>query len=120
VSETLIHPHALVEDGAQIGKGCVVGPFCHVGPDVVLHDGAELKSHVVVTGRTEIGAETVVFPFSVIGEIPQDLKFKGEKTQLIIGKRNRIREHVTMNTGTEGGGGVTRVTSRMMRRSVTA
>jgi UDP-N-acetylglucosamine acyltransferase len=109
VSETLIHPHALVEDGAQIGKGCVVGPFCHVGPDVVLHDGAELKSHVVVTGRTEIGAETVVFPFSVIGEIPQDLKFKGEKTQLIIGKRNRIREHVTMNTGTEGGGGVTRV-----------
>lgn len=109
MSETLIHPHALVEDGAQIGKGCVVGPFCHVGPDVVLHDGAELKSHVVVTGRTEIGAETVVFPFSVIGEIPQDLKFKGEKTQLIIGKRNRIREHVTMNTGTEGGGGVTRV-----------
>jgi UDP-N-acetylglucosamine acyltransferase len=68
-----------------------------------------LKSHVVVTGATEIGAETVVFPFSVIGEIPQDLKFRGETTRLVIGKRNRIREHVTMNTGTEGGGGVTRV-----------
>ena len=105
----LIHPAAIVEQGARIGAGCHIGPFCHVGPEVVLHDGAELKSHVVVAGATEIGAETVVFPFSVIGEIPQDLKFRGETTRLVIGKRNRIREHVTMNTGTEGGGGVTRV-----------
>lgn len=107
--DTIIHPAAIVEDGAQIGQGCVVGPFCHVGPEVVLGDGVELKSHVVITGKTEVGAETVIFPFAVIGEIPQDLKFRGEKTRLVIGERNRIREHVTMNTGTEGGGGVTRV-----------
>lgn len=105
----MIHPAAVVEDGARLGQGCVIGPFCHIGPEVVLHDGVELKSHVVVTGTTEIGAETVIFPFAVIGEIPQDLKFRGEKTSLVIGERNRIREHVTMNTGTEGGGGVTRI-----------
>lgn len=104
-----IHPSAVIEDGAQIGPGCRIGPFCHVGPEVVMAEGVELKSHVVVTGQTSIGAETVIFPFAVIGEIPQDLKFRGEKTRLEIGARNRIREHVTMNTGTEGGGGVTRV-----------
>lgn len=102
-----IHPSAVVEEGAQLAPGCVVGPFCHVGPDVTLAAGVELKSHVVVTGRTEIGEDTVVFPFAVIGGIPQDLKFRGEPTRLVVGKRNRIREHVTMNTGTEGGGGVT-------------
>ncbi|WP_417721653.1 acyl-ACP--UDP-N-acetylglucosamine O-acyltransferase [Salipiger sp.] len=104
-----IHPSAVVEPGAQIGEGCIVGPFCHVGPDVVLGPRVELKSHVVLTGNTEIGEETVIFSFAVIGEIPQDLKFRGERTRLVIGKRNRIREHVTMNCGTEGGGGVTRV-----------
>lgn len=104
-----VHPSAIIEPGAQLGEGVTIGPFCHVGPEVRLADRVELKSHVVVGGRTEIGEETIVFPFSVIGEIPQDLKFKGEATQLIIGKRNRIREHVTMNTGTSGGGGVTRV-----------
>jgi UDP-N-acetylglucosamine acyltransferase len=75
----------------------------------VLKADVELKSHVVVTGQTEVGAGTVIFPFAVIGEIPQDLKFKGEASRLVIGERNRIREHVTMNCGTEGGGGVTRV-----------
>lgn len=105
--ETKIHPSAYIEDGASIGPGCEIGPFCHVGPEVRLGQGVILKSHVVVTGRTEIGDETVIFPFAVIGEIPQDLKFKGEVTRLIIGKRNRIREHVTMNTGTDGGGGLT-------------
>ncbi len=104
-----IHPSAIIEDGAQLADGCVVGPFCHVGPEVSLAAGVELKSHVVVAGRTMIGEETVVFPFACIGEIPQDLKFKGEASRLEIGKRNRIREHVTMNTGTEGGGGLTRV-----------
>lgn len=104
-----IHPSAIVEPGAVIGPKVMVGPFCMVGPEVVLHAGVTLKSHVVVTGRTEIGAETVVFPFTSLGEIPQDLKYRGEKTALIIGKRNRIRETVTMNIGTEGGGGVTRV-----------
>ncbi len=109
MSETMIHPAAIVEPGAEIGEGCHIGPFCHVGPQVRLCPGVTLKSHVVVTGATEIGEGTVIFPFSCIGEIPQDLKYRGEKTRLVIGARNRIREHVTMNTGTEGGGGVTRV-----------
>ncbi|MGZ2257799.1 acyl-ACP--UDP-N-acetylglucosamine O-acyltransferase [Roseobacter sp. A03A-229] len=104
-----IHPSAVIEEGAQIDPTATVGPFCCVGPQVTLGPGVQLKSHVVVTGQTRIGDGTVIFPFSVIGEIPQDLKFKGEATELIVGKRNRIREHVTMNCGTEGGGGVTRV-----------
>ncbi len=104
-----VHASAVIEDGAVVSDGCVVGPFCVVGPKVILHTGVELKSHVVVTGDTDIGADTVVFSFSVFGEVPQDLKFGGEDTKLVIGERNCIREHVTMNSGTEGGGGVTRV-----------
>ncbi|MEO1796271.1 MAG: acyl-ACP--UDP-N-acetylglucosamine O-acyltransferase [Pseudomonadota bacterium] len=104
-----IHPSAIIEDGAQIDATARVGPFCIVGGNVSLGPGVELKSHVVVSGHTEIGEGTIVFPFTVLGEIPQDLKFKGEATRLVIGARNRIREHVTMNTGTAGGGGVTRV-----------
>ncbi|MEL7279461.1 MAG: acyl-ACP--UDP-N-acetylglucosamine O-acyltransferase [Pseudomonadota bacterium] len=108
-ADTQVHPSAIVEAGAELGAGVQIGPFCHVGPDARLGDGVVLKSHVVVTGRTSVGEDTVIFPFSCIGEIPQDLKFKGEATELRIGARNRIREHVTMNTGTEGGGGITRV-----------
>lgn len=104
-----IHPSAVIEPGARIGAGCRIGPFCVIGPEVTLHERVELKSHVVVSGLTEIGAGTQVFPFAALGEVPQDLKFRGEKTRLIIGAENRIRENVTMNTGTEGGGGVTRV-----------
>ncbi|MGJ8587030.1 MAG: acyl-ACP--UDP-N-acetylglucosamine O-acyltransferase [Yoonia sp.] len=104
-----IHPSVVIADGAQIGADCVIGPFCVIGEDVVLGDRVMLKSHVVVDGDTHIGDDTVVFPFAVIGEIPQDLKFDGEKTRLRIGARNRIREHVTMNTGTANGGGETRV-----------
>ncbi|MDG1459095.1 MAG: acyl-ACP--UDP-N-acetylglucosamine O-acyltransferase [Pseudoprimorskyibacter sp.] len=104
-----IHPSAVVEEGAKIGDDVFIGPFCHVGPNVTLHTGVKLKSHVVVAGITTIGEKTEIFPFSVIGEIPQDLKFRGEITRLEIGARNRIREHVTMNTGTEGGGGLTSV-----------
>lgn len=104
-----IHPSAVIEEGAQVDPSAKIGPFCVVGPEVVLKADVELKSHVVVTGQTEVGAGTVIFPFAVIGEIPQDLKFKGEASRLVIGERNRIREHVTMNCGTEGGGGVTRV-----------
>ncbi|PJE25966.1 acyl-[acyl-carrier-protein]--UDP-N-acetylglucosamine O-acyltransferase [Pseudooceanicola antarcticus] len=107
--EAVIHPSALIEDGAQIGAGAKIGPFCHVGPKVVIGAGVELMSHVVVQGITEIGEDTLVHPFAVLGGIPQDLKFKGEETRLTIGKRNRIREHVTMNNGTEGGGGLTSV-----------
>jgi UDP-N-acetylglucosamine acyltransferase len=104
-----IHPTALVEEGARIGADVTIGPYCIVGPRVRLDDEVELKSHVVVTGNTEIGAGTIVFPFTVLGEIPQDLKFQGEDSRLVIGARNRIREHVTMNLGTDHGGGVTRV-----------
>lgn len=104
-----IHPSAVIEDGAQIDPGATVGPFCIVGAHVVLHADVVLKSHVVMAGQTEVGEGTVIFPFSVIGEIPQDLKFKGEASRLVIGKRNRIREHVTMNCGTEGGGGLTKL-----------
>lgn len=104
-----IHPSAIVEEGAEIAAGVTIGPFCHIGPKVRLAQGVRLMSHVVVGGITEIGEDTLVHPFAVLGGIPQDLKFKGEETRLIIGARNRIREHVTMNTGTEGGGGLTRV-----------
>ncbi|TNF60028.1 MAG: acyl-ACP--UDP-N-acetylglucosamine O-acyltransferase [Rhodobacteraceae bacterium] len=105
----LVHPSAVIEPGAKLGEGVRIGPFCVVGAGVTLGDRVELKSHVVVTGNTEIGADTVVFSFAVIGEVPQDLKYRGEDSRLVIGQRNRIREHVTMNCGTEGGGGVTRV-----------
>ncbi|AXC50105.1 acyl-ACP--UDP-N-acetylglucosamine O-acyltransferase [Paracoccus suum] len=109
MADTRIHPTSVIAPGAEIGVGAEVGPFCVIGPEVVLHDGAVLKSHVVVSGQTEIGPGTVIFPFASIGEAPQDLKFRGERTRLVIGARNRIREHVTMNPGTEGGGGETRV-----------
>ncbi|EAR52172.1 UDP-N-acetylglucosamine acyltransferase [Oceanicola granulosus HTCC2516] len=104
-----VHPSAVVETGAEIAPGARVGPFCHVGPDVRLADGVVLHSHVVVTGDTEIGEGSEVFPFAVLGAIPQDLKYSGEAARLVIGARNRIREHVTMNIGTGHGGGLTRV-----------
>ena len=104
-----IHPSAVIEEGAQIDPSAKVGPFCTVGAHVTLAANVELKSHVVVTGKTSVGEGTIVFPFAVIGEIPQDLKFDGEETRLEVGARNRIREGVTMNTGTAGGGGLTKV-----------
>ena len=104
-----IHPSAVIEEGASIGEACIIGAFTLIGPGVTLAARVEVKSHVVVTGLTSVGEDTVIFPFAVIGEIPQDLKFTGEVTRLEIGKRNRIREHVTMNTGTDGGGLVTRI-----------
>jgi UDP-N-acetylglucosamine acyltransferase len=99
----------VIAPGARIGAGCRIGPFCLIGAEVTLRKDVELISHVVVSGQTEIGEGTQVFPFASLGGVPQDLKFRGEKTRLIIGAKNRIRENVTMNTGTEGGGGVTRV-----------
>jgi len=106
---TKIHSTAVVEKGAQLADSVVIGPYCVVGPDVTLEEGVELVSHVVVAGHTRIGARTRVFPFASLGHPPQDLKFKGEKTTLEIGSGNVIREHVTMNPGTAGGGGVTRI-----------
>ena len=109
MADSLIHPSAVIEEGARIGAGVRIGPFCVVGPKVRLADGVVLKSHVAIAGDTTIGAETVVFPFASIGEVPQDLKFRGEDVRLEIGARNRIREYVTMNPGTQGGGGITRI-----------
>lgn len=109
MKNNLIHPSSVIEPGAKLADDVIVGPFSYIGSEVILHSGVEIKSHVVVTGKTEIGEKTVVFPFAVIGEIPQDLKFNGEKTSLRIGKRNQIREHVTINTGTALGGGLTSI-----------
>lgn len=104
-----IHPSAIVDPAARIGEGCRIGPYCVVGPEVTLAEDVVLRSHVVVEGRTTIGARTQIYPFSSIGQPPQDLKYKGEPSELRIGSDNVIREHVTMNTGTEGGGMVTEV-----------
>jgi UDP-N-acetylglucosamine acyltransferase len=108
-ADARIHPAAVVEPGATIGAGCDIGPFVLIGPKVTLAAGVVVKSHAVVTGWTEIGEETVIFPFACVGEVPQDLKFRGEETRLIVGARCKIREGATLNTGTTGGGGVTRV-----------
>lgn len=99
-----IHPTAVVEDGAKLAEGCCVGPYCVVGPEVELGEDVELISHVVVHGRSRIGARTRIFPFASIGHQPQDLKYNGEPSTLTIGTDCMIREGVTMNPGTEGGG----------------
>jgi UDP-N-acetylglucosamine acyltransferase len=99
-----VHPTAIVESGARLGEGVRIGPFCLVGKDVALADGVELVSHVAVAGRTSIGARTRVFPFASIGHQPQDLKYKGEPSTLEVGSDCLIREGVTLNPGTQGGG----------------
>ena len=99
-----IHPTAIIDPKAQIGANVSIGPYCVIGPDVVLGDNVELKAHVVIDGRTTIGEGTRVFPFASLGSAPQDLKYHGEPSELIIGKNNTIREHATMNPGTESGG----------------
>ncbi|WP_181701827.1 acyl-ACP--UDP-N-acetylglucosamine O-acyltransferase [Chthonobacter albigriseus] len=109
-----IHATALVDSAARIGEGVTIGPFCVVGPDVELADGVVLHSHVVVEGRTTVGARTKVFPFASVGTAPQDLKYRGEPSRLEIGSDTVIRENVTLNTGTEGGGMLTKVGDRCL------
>lgn len=104
MADAQIHPTAIVESGARLGAGVKIGPYCLVGPEVTLGDGCELISHVVVAGHTTIGPRTRIFPFASIGHQPQDLKFKGEPSKLTIGSDCLIREGVTMNPGTAGGG----------------
>jgi UDP-N-acetylglucosamine acyltransferase len=99
-----IHATAIINPNATMGKDISIGPYCIVGQDVHLGDGVRLHSHVVIDGRTTIGTETEIYPFSSIGLPPQDLKYKGEESELIIGARNTIREYVTMNPGTADGG----------------
>jgi UDP-N-acetylglucosamine acyltransferase len=104
-----IHPTAIVDSGAKVAASARIGPYCIVGAKVELGEEVELLSHVVVVGRTSIGAGTRIFPFASIGHQPQDLKYRGEDSALVIGRRNIIREYVTMNPGTTGGGMVTRI-----------
>jgi UDP-N-acetylglucosamine acyltransferase len=109
-----VHPTAIIAAGATLAEDVVVGPYCIVGPDVVLASGVSLRAHVVIDGRTTIGERTRIFPFAAIGFEPQDLKYRGEPSSLVIGRDNTIREHVTINTGTEGGGMVTRIGDRCL------
>ena len=104
-----IHPTAIVDDAAVLGERVRIGPFCTVSAEAKLGDGVVLDSHVVVAGRTTIGPNNRIYPFAAIGTPPQDTKYAGEPSELILGANNVIREHVTMNPGTSGGGMVTRV-----------
>jgi UDP-N-acetylglucosamine acyltransferase len=104
-----IHATAVVAPGATLADDVAVGPYCVIGEEVVLGPAVRLIAHVVVDGRTTIGERTRIFPFASIGLEPQDLKYRGEESTLVIGAHNTIREHVTMNPGTEGGGMATRV-----------
>jgi UDP-N-acetylglucosamine acyltransferase len=104
-----IHPSAIVEAGAKLADGVKVGPFCHVGADVELGPNVELVSHAVIAGHTSIGEATRVYPFASIGHPPQDLKYRGEESRVVIGKRCQIRENVTVNPGTAGGTLETRI-----------
>lgn len=109
-----IDPGAIVDPGAQIGAGVEIGPFCRVGPDAVLEDNVRLISHVVIDGDTRIGAGTEVYPFTMLGGPPQHLQYRGEPTQLMIGRNCVIREHVTIHRGTAHGGGLTRIRDEVM------
>jgi len=109
VTPPVVHPSAVVEDGAELAPGVKVGACAVIGPRVRLENGVEVMAHAVVDGNTQIGASTVIFPHAVIGGRPQDMKYKGGDTRLVVGERNTIREGVTINTGTEIGGGVTRL-----------
>lgn len=104
-----IHPTAMIEPGATLGKDVSIGPYCVVGKEVTLAERVQLKSHVVISGRTWVGEGTEIYPFASLGHAPQDKKFHGEPSELHIGAHNVIREYVTMNPGTEGGGMVTKV-----------
>jgi UDP-N-acetylglucosamine acyltransferase len=98
-----INSSSIIDPKARLGKNVTIGPFCIVGPEVTLGDNVELKSHVVVEGITTIGEGTTIFPFASIGHVNQDLKYEGEKSEVIIGKNNTIREYVTIQPGTKGG-----------------
>jgi UDP-N-acetylglucosamine acyltransferase len=104
-----IHPTAVIEPGAKVDPSCEIGPYAVVGPDVVLGPKNVLSAHAIVNGHTTLGAGNRVFPHAVLGDIPQDLKYRGEPTRLVVGDRNTFRECVTINIGTEGGGGVTAI-----------
>ena len=103
----MIHSSSVIDKKAKIGNNVKVGPFCYIGPNVELQQDVELISNVHIEGNTKIGKGTKIFPFASIGTMPQDLKFRGESNSVLIGENNMIREYVTINPGTEGGGGKT-------------
>ena len=109
IVENDIHPTAVIEPGARLGTGIRIGPYAIVGAEVEVGDGSVLHSHSVIGGRTRIGPKNEIFPFASIGLRPQDLKYGGKPSELVIGSGNVIREHVTMNPGTQGGGMLTKV-----------
>lgn len=109
MSGARIHPTAVVEPGAALADGVDLGPFAVIGARVRIGAGTKVAAHVLITGNTTIGEENEIFPFASIGTVPQDLKYRGEDSELIIGNRNRIREFVTLQPGTAGGGMVTRI-----------
>jgi UDP-N-acetylglucosamine acyltransferase len=110
--EVLVHPQAIVEQGAELGKGVTIGPYCHIGPRVKIHDGARLLSHVIVSGRTTIGEKSIIYPFATLGSVPQDLKYSGEDGGLILGPENSVRQYVNMSIGTDDGGLLTKIGAR--------
>jgi len=109
-----IHATAVVDPSAKLGTNVEIGPFCVIGPDVELGEGVVVHSHAVITGRTTLGPECKVFPFASIGQAPQDVKFHGEPSTLTIGAKTIIREHATVNPGTEGGHMSTKVGSNCL------
>ena len=106
---SLIHPSAIIEKGAILGENVSIGPFAYIGPKVIIGDNTTVASHAVIEGNTTIGKNNHIFPHSAVGTIPQDLKFDGEKVELIIGDNNTIREFTLLNPGTKGGGSVTKI-----------
>jgi len=106
-----VHPTAIVAAGAVIPDSCTIGPYCTIGPEVKLGDKCNLISHVVIDGRTSMGARNTVYPFASVGVAPQDLKYNGEPTETALGDDNTIRECVTVSRGTEKGGGITHIGS---------
>jgi UDP-N-acetylglucosamine acyltransferase len=109
-----VHPTAVIDAGAAVPESCRIGPYCVIGPEVVMGEHCELLSHVVLQGPTRLGSHNRLFPFSAVGVQPQDMKYAGEPTRLEIGDHNTIREYVTINRGTAGGGGLTRVGSHCL------
>jgi len=110
-TDATIHPTAVIGDSARIGEGVRIGPYCVIEDGATIGDGCVLHGHVTVYGSTTIGKDNILYPYAVLGAEPQDLKFHGEESALVVGDRNRIREHTTLHRGTEVGGGVTRVGS---------
>lgn len=114
MTEMIAHPAAAIDPKAKLGEGVEIGPFAMIGPQVTLGKNVRVHSHAIVTGKTEIGEGCEIHPFAVVGGAPQDMKYHGERSELTVGPFTTIREYVTINSGTEGGGHVTRVGSRCL------